>query len=321
MKNAFRLSLFIAAFGLSSAVMAAPSNNPMHFYPAGPWASGHTNHEENGLPRQSCYLSTSFNNGFTLQITGSSDWVQAIEIDFKQDIFEIGSAHKVNLNVPGLNTRNINAQAVSPSILSLDVSNTGNFYTDMRNSAVLDFQLDDNAFRFYMVGLSNTAPEFEKCMARSTVMKTSNRAPVPVVHEVEKASAKPVTAEQRREEILAKSSDTPYVDETLPTMTLKRRGRKRFSETIAQEIEKNPNLAKGDTVMDIETSPRAPKEGEVQMRRQRFSERTPEDWEGVINSGELDTSNTDYKEREKYRARASGAPKSLLMPPGFDETP
>ncbi|MEM7680057.1 MAG: hypothetical protein AAF182_03545 [Pseudomonadota bacterium] len=318
MKNVLRLSLLLSFLAVPSIGHTAPSNSSLHFYPSGPWASGHTNHEVEGLPRQDCYLSAAFNNGFTLQITGSSDWVQAIEIDFKQDIFEMGSMHAVKLTVPGLNAQSIPAKAVSPSILSLDVSDTDNFYTDMRNSAVLDFGLDDNEFRFYMVGLSNQAPDFEKCMARSTVMKTSNRAPVPVVREVEEASAKPFEGE-KRDRILERSTEATYVDDVMPTMTLKRRGRKRFSEVIADEIEKNPGIADGSQTLS-EKAQRRPRSDEVQMRRQRFSEFTEDDW-AAIDSGEINTSKTDYRERAKYRERANGAPKNLLMPPGFEDTP
>lgn len=293
MKRFLLSALTLTALSVSSTALASARDPSYAFHPAGGWNTGHMDISIDGHLQQNCFISAEFNNGFFIQISGSADWVDAIDIDFQQEIFEEGSAHTLYLSVPGLNDQAVQATAVSPSTLNVDISGAKNFYRDMRNSSVLDFKLDTNFFRFYMVGLSNQSKDFEKCLAGSTVLEKSGRTPDPVNYEHDE----PVPEQEpQREAHLSIDEEYSDIRKTLPTMKLKRTGRRRFTEMIDEQIQHNPAIA---SVGEVQHVPKVPTQRVPGYYESPLDEPTAPNW-------------------DKYEPPASAEPGKLVIPNSYN---
>ncbi|MGB4057503.1 MAG: hypothetical protein WBK77_05420 [Alphaproteobacteria bacterium] len=164
MKN-ITLSLLATTILSTAAVQAnaAVKEPEIHFHPAKPWSVGHKD-----TPTD-CTVKSEFNNGFVLQLDGSSKWVETFSIDFRQGIFTPGQDYNISLNVPGKANRSLAAKASNPSTLTIPMGAQKDIYQAMRDSAVVDVAIDQNSFRFYLINFTAAAGDFEKCMAGGVV--------------------------------------------------------------------------------------------------------------------------------------------------------
>ena len=179
------LFAFIAASILLAphTAKAISGQSDPYFYPTQQWITAKEEYEHSGLDKERCYISTSFNNGFIIQLSGSERWVERFDINFRQPLFAPGDSYTVELNIPGIQKVSLKGDAYDQDILSINLNDNKDFYKNLRNSSVLDFSVDGNKFRFYMMGLAAKSDQFEKCMADSTVVaKTGYKEPPPVVH-------------------------------------------------------------------------------------------------------------------------------------------
>ncbi len=311
-------TIMLLTLSLPSIGQAKTQDPEIYFYPMKGWAIDQITNEHAGMLSQTCLLTAEFNNGFFMQISGSDQWVTALEIDFQQNIFEPGSIHDVTLNVPGINNKTLTGQSTSASNLSISLKDARGFYKDLRNSSVLDFKIDKNSFRFYMVGLTAKASNFETCLASSTVVAKTGHQATP---EIIQKSVPKQTLETAPPQTKTTSSN-------FPALRFKRSGRKRLTETIAEEMERNPGIARIEPLR--EKRPTTPAEyvpfsgtiirnvEEKQLIRpvvpHHNSKNMPLYKSGLSTPPAPNWDN--YKE-----PKASAAPSNLLVPPGFDNRP
>ncbi len=112
-----------------------------------------------------CIVHNEFNNGFLLQMNGSSNWVQQLNLNIRQNAFEQDAKYDVVLSVPGQPSHTINSHAHRSNIISIPLKGKKELYKNIRERGVLDISIEGNAFRFYMTGFNAAAQNFERCMA------------------------------------------------------------------------------------------------------------------------------------------------------------
>lgn len=248
-----------------SSVSAASNEPGIHFYPVKQWNTVSSPESVAGATVHRCKIANEFNNGFVLQLNGSHKWVESLQIDFRQDAFTSNKNYDVGLNVPGLKHANLSAKAVTSRLLSIPLSGEKDTYQAMRDSSVFDLAIDGNTFRFYMVGFADNATDFERCMAGGNInlpkapaeqMASSHSTPTTneaIAYELAEKSGVPV------QEVLPPTPDAEIIDVTVKTVSeqaaeseiplairaVKEQGepRKRLSDTLAEEIFRNPTLA------------------------------------------------------------------------------
>ena len=279
MKKSVRVLNFLLAtapVALVAAPFSADAAEPeLQFYPSEKWSVSATD--------SLCTVKATFNNGFTVRLLGNEKWVRALDIDFKQNIFQRGDTHTSTLSVPGVATKTIDGQAQSSSLLAFGMNGNKEFYKALKQSAVLDTEIQGNEFRFIMTGFGNKAREFENCMADVATYKTaSNEAPNAnesfMVNEAvsmeenmlqEQASPEPIAiAETAAEEPQAVIQEIPYtetqkvgeytVSETVPEAQRPTEPGKRLSDQLAAQIANDPSL------IDVDDS-RAPERKELEV--------------------------------------------------------
>lgn len=156
------LFLCSAAFTFGTA-QAAPDPG-INFHPTQSWIVG-TAHEKDASGFQGCAIQNEFNNGFVIRLDGDQA-VGGLSINFRQSLFTPGETQQLSLAVPGVAELKVNATAASDMVLQTGLQGNEAFYKAMRTSGVLDVALEQNSFRFYLVGFDSAAQQFETCMAQ-----------------------------------------------------------------------------------------------------------------------------------------------------------
>ncbi|MEZ5815373.1 MAG: hypothetical protein R3E13_11750 [Alphaproteobacteria bacterium] len=167
----FKLTLLSGLFlgALSAPVYAAnPPEPELYFYPAQGWSIAQD--------RGSCSISSRFNNSFVLGFSGDDQWIGGMSLDLQQDILEAGKSYDVTFTIPGLQSKTFKASGKSASLLGVDLRKQKEFYKALRESAVLDMNMEGNNFRFYLTGFANSAANFERCMAGAVIENPENKA-------------------------------------------------------------------------------------------------------------------------------------------------
>ncbi|MBL4803801.1 MAG: hypothetical protein JKY71_02960 [Alphaproteobacteria bacterium] len=161
MKKSIRfLHMFLgcASVALLASGAAAQNVEPeLQFRPAEKWSISSTDNL--------CTIKATFNNGFGVRLLGNEKWARALDVDFRQDVFNAGESYDATLTIPGVSTKSFKAQAQSGSLLAFGIGEDSGFYKSLKQSSVMDLAIDGNSFRFYMTGFANSARQFETCMA------------------------------------------------------------------------------------------------------------------------------------------------------------
>lgn len=167
--NRLFIFFFLTALSLTQSqnVAARTETGDIQFYPVRNWTFLSAPKSADGITVQYCALQTEFDNGFSIQFEGSHNWVETLVIDFHQDVFKAGEQYSASLAVKNERQSSIVAEAVSASLLMLDIAAYPDLYDKLRKTPVLDFALDSNRFEFHMTGLEDKAPDFEQCMAEA----------------------------------------------------------------------------------------------------------------------------------------------------------
>ncbi len=178
------LSLFCAGVGFFSIASFA-QDVPVSFYPKSPWEIGEL--EVVSDFSGECAIQTEFNNGFILQMNGSSDWVQLLSLNIRQNAFTANEKYNVSLTVPGIKTEIIESTAFKSNVISIPVKGHKDLYKAIRDSGVLDISIEDNSFRFILTGFTGASKNFEYCMAGSKNPSTeiTTAAPTEIETEIE----------------------------------------------------------------------------------------------------------------------------------------
>ena len=283
----------LAALSPASALAQEPEAS---FRPAKAWHVGPVGKVSDYSGE--CLLQTEFNNGFILQFKGSSNWVQQLNINFRQNVFEAGRNYEAMLSVPGNAQKTLPASASEKNILSIPLKGHKDLFKEARKNAVLDASIEGNDFRFYLTGFGPAAMNFERCMAGGEMQEAAVQKPKVAEEQEPKDLIKPppvedavinesIALEQEEAKMVgigdidAQSPETqdkkiPYSEDhekveyspvgsvNMPKPAQKRpevSPHKRLSDQLAEEIAANPDLV--DTDSDAVVTQTLPKTGDL----------------------------------------------------------
>ncbi|MCB1720156.1 MAG: hypothetical protein KDI11_00170 [Alphaproteobacteria bacterium] len=272
----FASALILGALSAPSLAAQNPSGPELYFYPAKGWSVEKSE-------AQMCSIASQFNNGFTIRFEGDQKWVQGMQINFAQDIFEPNKDYDIALSIPGVQDTDFRATSQGRDSLRIGLRRDKEFYKALRKSAVLDMNLEGNDFRFYLTGFSKSAGDFENCMAgaemaevgearfmvnEAIAMEEQMHGPAAAVVEISPENPQPVVQEIPQKTIhkLGKqtiSTTGSSTDEILSTdvegivkPTDETKGRQRLSEQLAKQIAQDPSLI--DVDMDEQNQQLSP---------------------------------------------------------------
>lgn len=176
-KQLITLGTACASLLMASGASAQTPQRP-HFYPAKTWDvhSLQTVSDYGG----ECIIQAEFNNGFILQLNGSSNWVQQLNLNIRQAAFDVGKNYDVGLVVPGSVKEVVNGTSNRGNIISMPMKGKKALYKAMRENAVLDIDIEDNKFRFFLTGFGTATKKFDECMAGGApgrIAATNPRSP------------------------------------------------------------------------------------------------------------------------------------------------
>lgn len=252
----------IGLFSVLSAPAYAQNKTPeFSFHPAVSWDA--RNIEKDG--RTICSIASEMNNGFILQFTGADQRYQTINLNFRQAIFTNEQNVDVTISVPGKITKTLPAFAAKPELIAIDTKTHQDLMSAMRKSNVIDVYIGQNAFRFYLTGLTQSASSFDQCLgldgfdnvaAASVSAEPQREAPSPKAREGAEKAQKQYEDEMARlmgrsnaaapaqsETTKAGTSSQDSTD-TLELSQKPEAQRTRFTERLAAEMAK----ADGDSI-------------------------------------------------------------------------
>lgn len=277
LQRGFKFSLLVAA--ASAALLTLPSSHaraaeepknqfhPIHAWEVLPQKGATSVNTGAGL----CSIQNEFNNHFIVRFDGANNWVESLNIDFRQDIFEIGKAYDVSLSAPGIKNKVLKGKASQEGALSIRMKGEKELYQAISQSSVLDLKIEDNYFRFYLVGFSAAAKNLERCMVgtpaplapseKLPVREALNGAPPPpensfvnesIAYEQAEIKDVPVTEilpplPETHIEILSAETGSGAAGKAAASSTAPK-PYKRLSESLAEEIKKNPDIISTDTM-------------------------------------------------------------------------
>ena len=257
-------------FLLSSCVIACVGASPAlaqdvpSFTPAKAWSVQATVNSND-----QCALRTEFNNGFVVQFIGQRDWLQAIDINFRQQVFETGKSYDAVLSVPGRGAKPVKATARDSATLSLPIQGEKSLIDNLQESAVLELDVEGNAFRFILTGIDNAKSDFSGCLgggnaASQVASQTDNFQYENRMSAGEDLMASPTVPARQKPESFDLMSNAPAVPVSPSPRPMKRPDvspHTSLSAQLAAEMAANPDLVDGDeTAVKTQTfAPDAPK--------------------------------------------------------------
>lgn len=168
--------LFASTAGLflfSSTVLA---NDPeLYFYPEKKWSVKRINSEEDATPI--CAISNQLNNGYVVELSGTSSGFNTLNIDFKQDAFEKSMKYEVQYLVPGISRALITSEASEENLITSDLSGNATFSDQIKTASVVDISIRDNTFRLYLTGLEAKMPFYNECAKGLPDMDMASASP------------------------------------------------------------------------------------------------------------------------------------------------
>ena len=152
----------LATAALTGVRVAHAKDPSLYFYPASKWnVSSLQTTDSKGAPL--CSIYSEFNNGYVVEFTGNAESFASINIDFRQDTFETNKIYAVKLTVPGIDEANVASKAYQGNAIALDLREEKSLSKSLINASVLDLEIEGNAFRFYMTGLSAALKDYRQC--------------------------------------------------------------------------------------------------------------------------------------------------------------
>jgi len=228
------LVAFLAGASLIPAYTQA-GEPELYFFPKNKWVVEDTESAaKDGAP--TCSVTNQLNNGYVLEMTGSAQGFEKINIDFRQNAFQNNMKYEVQYTIPGVDRAIVASRASSANKISSDISDKTAFAEGLSSAGVLDIQIRENEFRVYLTGLKASMPKFEDCVAPTAAVAKST------IQNMEDAVLNDVDA-VALQEASAPSSETlspppaavssAQTDaEARPTKS----GHKRYTEILAEQL-------------------------------------------------------------------------------------
>ena len=175
-------SLLAACLATTSLIsVGVMANDPeLYFYPKDKWTVERINNSTAQSELQTCALSNQLNNGYIVQLAGTSNGFTNLNIDFRQDSFVANKKYEVKYSVPGIIEKVIPTKAFKKSLLVSDLRHDNEFAEALSTTSVLDVQIRDTQFRMYMTGLEATLDEYTECITPQATMAATQAKELPV---------------------------------------------------------------------------------------------------------------------------------------------
>ncbi|MGH1378675.1 MAG: hypothetical protein ACRBB3_07615 [Alphaproteobacteria bacterium] len=161
------------------SINAMANDNDLYFYPKDRWVVERINNGDERERLHTCALSNQLNNGYIVQLAGTSNGFTNLNIDFRQNSFNENQKYEVKYSVPGIIEKVIPTKAFKQNLLVSDLRHNAEFAKALNTTSVLDVQIRDNKFRMYMTGLEATLEEYTQCITPATTMASTEAVATP----------------------------------------------------------------------------------------------------------------------------------------------
>ncbi len=161
------------------SINAMANDNDLYFYPKDRWVVERISNGDERERLHTCALSNQLNNGYIVQLAGTSNGFTNLNIDFRQNSFNENQKYEVKYSVPGIIEKVIPTKAFKQNLLVSDLRQNAEFAKALNTTSVLDVQIRDNKFRMYMTGLEATLEEYTQCITPATTMASTEAVATP----------------------------------------------------------------------------------------------------------------------------------------------
>ena len=244
-----KLASSVFAIFLSGSMLAATpahSSNPeLYFYPKAKWI---VEQSSAGSPDvKTCSIKNKLNNGYVIEISGSSNGFETISLDLRQSVFQENFKYEVQYNLPGVSRAIVTSKANSSHQIASTISGHDEFSKQLSSSGTLDIQIRDNNFRVYLTGLKASLPAFNDCVNPQPAFASDGKPEIAGDNEHASAlSEKPTSSTLNTENVISASVralppeaiavQAPPTKKPEVSKKPKLQERERFTEALAKEI-------------------------------------------------------------------------------------
>jgi len=150
----------------TSASAQVMSGNMPQFMPAGSWKVEPTQVAGGGrikgikLP---CMMANTYDNGYTLRLSGGGGSILAMAIDYKQKVFSQGRKYDAVVSLSNGYSNSVRATAFSESVLIFNVRGFSGFYPALFEAQGMVVDVEGNPFQFTLGNLSEAIQRMEAC--------------------------------------------------------------------------------------------------------------------------------------------------------------
>lgn len=150
----------------NAAVAQALAGNIPQFMPSGSWNVEPTQVAGGGrikgikLP---CMMVNSYDNGYTLRLSGGGGSILAMAIDYKQNVFRQGRKYDAVVSLSNGYTNQVRATAFSESVLIFNVRSFSGFYPALFEAQGMVVDVEGNPFQFILGNLPEAMQRLEAC--------------------------------------------------------------------------------------------------------------------------------------------------------------
>ena len=156
---------FVFALPTPSNAQLMGGNIPQ-FMPSGSWNVEPTQVAGGGrikgikLP---CMMANTYDNGYTLRLSGGGGSILAMAIDYKQNVFRQGRKYDAVVSLSNGYSNSVRATAFSESVLIFNVRSFTGFYPALFEAQGMVVDVEGNPFQFALGNLSEAMQRMEMC--------------------------------------------------------------------------------------------------------------------------------------------------------------
>lgn len=215
----------VSCFALAGFSFGAHANAAVpSFNSSAPWQTSTTT----SSGTENCAVTSTFDNGFIMDMGGRHGELDVISVNFRQDIFNAGETYQANIHVPGQVTTAARATAIDSSTLGVPINNKGLLFTSIKNARAFNLGVEGNEFAFNLRDFGDSVSFLEGCQARAP-----SNAPATVAAPI----APPI--EPRANTMLDSVSSSPAVN----TAATRPAARQRYIDRLDTSMRGNENAA------------------------------------------------------------------------------
>ena len=125
-----------------------------------------------------CVMSSTFDNGFIMRMSGGGNKIMAMAIDFRQNVFRQGRKYDASIVMGSGAKQNISATAFAENILIFNLRKISDFYGMLSSGQTMQLNVDGNIMNFNMGSMGQNITDMEQCYAPGSKPATTQMASV-----------------------------------------------------------------------------------------------------------------------------------------------